>query len=479
MIHALLLSALLADAGGYTVEADVRGQPEAVGLGASFKMGRFGLGVDASRALGLPLADKAGWAYGATGTITQPVGPVLLGLRAGAGTAFDATLFGQFSLGPTAWTVDVGYRHTSDAVSPDARTELVLGNSLNATVKVAAPLGALTAYATGRFSNGIGGYSWTRAGAAPAEGSAGVSGDPGVLAQCDPNATGQSSAPIELAGSDGTEPVSGSGAAARGFAPGLGLSIPAFNWATLYAEGEYVLGQGPRFFAGVTFSFEGGGAKAKPAAPEAEIAPEPMAIPPSNVEFQLTSNGKPISGVVTASSGARTIRLPVRSSTVSTLDLDPGRWRLRFQAPGHLGREIVLNISDPALLKVAQELTPVPARRSVMLTSEGIKLFRPLEFSAGSVELTEESKATLAEVADLAVNEPTKMVTVTAHVERDEENDAESLSQAQADAIIEFLGTLVAPERLSGVGAGARHPLIPNLLNVARKLNRRVTFELN
>ena len=460
-----LLCLLLAAPASYRVEGDLHGQADAVGATAALQWSRFS--VSASGSHPPSLGDASAWAYGASGAVTHPVGPVLLGLRGGAGSAFDASLFGRLGSGRTTLTLDVGYRHTDRPILSDGRSVLVMGNSVNLSAKATAPLGLVTVYAALRFANGVGSYTY----ASPAI-SAGPAADPGANPACPPdashaNAAGSPTSPVDAA--------TGLAEVPRALVPGVGLSLPVFEWASLYAEAEYFPGRGVQVAGGLTVSFE---RRAPPVTPPVSAPEPPRPTVPSMVEIHLTSQGSPIAGTVLVT-GPRAFEVSVPAQGMAAVELGPGRWRLRFLAPGRLGREKVIRVVESTVTAVAEDLNPAPERRSVMLTQGGIRLFRPVEFLAGGTELSEASKAVLAEVADLLVNEPSRKVSVTAHVDRDGENDPDSLSQAQADSIVEFLGTLVAPERLSGVGAGAKQPLIPNLLNASRKLNRRVLFELN
>ncbi|MGQ0504091.1 MAG: hypothetical protein ACT4TC_02115, partial [Myxococcaceae bacterium] len=231
MTSALLIGIglVLAGAGDLRVEAAARGQAQAVGLGGTFAISRFSVTLAGARATQYPLADPSGWAYGISGTASHTLGPVQLGVRVGGGTQWDAGIFGRYQLGPTLWTADVGYRRTLVPFAPDARSPLVLGNSIQASLRITAPLGFLSVYAMARFANGLGGFSSQSPTAAP------LPPPPASDPDCPPTEPTEQTTPTVEEPAPRVQP--------RLLVPGFGLSAPVYEWAGLYADVEYFHGR--------------------------------------------------------------------------------------------------------------------------------------------------------------------------------------------------------------------------------------------
>ncbi len=104
----------------------------------------------------------------------------------------------------------------------------------------------------------------------------------------------------------------------------------------------------------------------------------------------------------------------------------------------------------------------------------------PIAFQTGSAELTPESSATIARIAQLMADNPTVRIEVGGHTDSDgvpEENEV--LSQARADAVVAALvGQGVDGDRLVAVGYGDALPVASNETGEGKAQNRRIEFLL-
>jgi OOP family OmpA-OmpF porin len=139
----------------------------------------------------------------------------------------------------------------------------------------------------------------------------------------------------------------------------------------------------------------------------------------------------------------------------------------------------VLSISG--IESVDNQITTPPTPAEILTTTlNDIVALNPIQFSTGSADIRDASKATLDEaIAVLAAN-PDGAVEVGGHTDSDGGADANrELSQERAQAVVDYLVTGgVAPARLTAVGYGEDSPLVPNSSGDNKKKNRRIEFKV-
>ncbi|MCC7332543.1 MAG: OmpA family protein [Flavobacteriales bacterium] len=99
-------------------------------------------------------------------------------------------------------------------------------------------------------------------------------------------------------------------------------------------------------------------------------------------------------------------------------------------------------------------------------------------FEFGKSDLKQESFPELARLAKLLSDNPTITIEINGHTD-DVGNDTDNLilSQKRASAVVDYLVSLkISKNRLSSNGFGEAKPIISNLTDEGRELNRRVEF---
>jgi outer membrane protein OmpA-like peptidoglycan-associated protein len=124
--------------------------------------------------------------------------------------------------------------------------------------------------------------------------------------------------------------------------------------------------------------------------------------------------------------------------------------------------------------QAAQPVTPLRCRD---LLEKALSVNR-IEFDGGDPEISSGSYGVLDRVAATVERCPDATIEVAAHTDSDgsDKNNVE-LSQARADAILEFLVDAgVRRERISAVGHGEANPIADNSTEEGKAANRRIEF---
>jgi len=105
---------------------------------------------------------------------------------------------------------------------------------------------------------------------------------------------------------------------------------------------------------------------------------------------------------------------------------------------------------------------------------------RHVEFEHSSNELNSNAFPLLDEIVQIVADCPSAAITITGHTDSSgDERTNQSLSKARADSVFAYLVAKgIAAERLQSRGAGSSAPLSMNDSAQARKLNRRIEFEI-
>ena len=123
---------------------------------------------------------------------------------------------------------------------------------------------------------------------------------------------------------------------------------------------------------------------------------------------------------------------------------------------------------------------------SAPMARQCIELFRTatrgrkIEFATDEATLRTAAYPLLDELATIATDCPGSTIVISGHTDRSGDEAANvRLSQARADAVAGYLsGRGVAAARIETAGRGSSSPLVPAGTGRARKLNRRIEFDL-
>ncbi|MEO5978189.1 MAG: OmpA family protein [Chryseolinea sp.] len=108
--------------------------------------------------------------------------------------------------------------------------------------------------------------------------------------------------------------------------------------------------------------------------------------------------------------------------------------------------------------------------------------FKTLEFENGKSNILAPMHEDLSKLGDFMVDHPKLKLNISGHTDSQGKEDANlKLSQARADAIKEFLIAQfkIDGDRIEAHGYGSSKPIVSEKTDEARKLNRRVEFELS
>jgi hypothetical protein len=107
--------------------------------------------------------------------------------------------------------------------------------------------------------------------------------------------------------------------------------------------------------------------------------------------------------------------------------------------------------------------------------------FNTLEFENGRADILPEMETDLDKVVNFLVDHPTFKLKISGHTDSDGNPDLNlKLSQKRADAIKQYIiekGS-IEPSRIDAVGYGNQKPIIEENTPEAKKINRRVEFEI-
>ncbi|MBK7652593.1 MAG: OmpA family protein [Flammeovirgaceae bacterium] len=107
--------------------------------------------------------------------------------------------------------------------------------------------------------------------------------------------------------------------------------------------------------------------------------------------------------------------------------------------------------------------------------------FQSLEFENGKANILPEMHADLDKIANFLIDHPTFKLVISGHTDSAGKEESNlKLSQARADAIKSYLSTQfqIDPKRITAIGYGSSKPIVKEVTEEDRQLNRRVEFEI-
>ena len=131
--------------------------------------------------------------------------------------------------------------------------------------------------------------------------------------------------------------------------------------------------------------------------------------------------------------------------------------------------------------EVEPEVEQEPLDFSTLLETEGHSILDGLEFQVGSSSLTDNTPASLNELATYLTDNPERSVTIVGHTDAQGSLSANiALSKRRAQSVVDRLVSEfgISSARLSAEGMGYLAPISSNLTEEGRNLNRRVEVML-
>lgn len=107
--------------------------------------------------------------------------------------------------------------------------------------------------------------------------------------------------------------------------------------------------------------------------------------------------------------------------------------------------------------------------------------FQSLEFENGKANILPEMHADLDKIANFLIDHPTFKLVISGHTDSAGKEESNlKLSQARADAIKIYLSTQlpIDSKRITAIGYGSSKPIVEEITDEHKQLNRRVEFEI-
>ncbi len=107
--------------------------------------------------------------------------------------------------------------------------------------------------------------------------------------------------------------------------------------------------------------------------------------------------------------------------------------------------------------------------------------FQSLEFENGKANILPEMHNDLDKVANFLIDHPKFTLTISGHTDSDGKEEANlQLSQSRADAIKKYLTDQfsIDPNRITAIGYGSSRPIVQEITDEHKQLNRRVEFDM-
>jgi outer membrane protein OmpA-like peptidoglycan-associated protein len=114
------------------------------------------------------------------------------------------------------------------------------------------------------------------------------------------------------------------------------------------------------------------------------------------------------------------------------------------------------------------------------LNMEAYGVLSNIYFETGKAELQEKSRTELRKLVEQLRSQQSLRIEIAGHT--DDVGDAKQnqlLSQKRAQSVVDYLVQLgIAKERIKAVGFGEAKPIVPNISDENRQLNRRIEWRI-
>jgi len=210
-----------------------------------------------------------------------------------------------------------------------------------------------------------------------------------------------------------------------------------------------------------------------------ELEPKPQT---GVVEGKITDeDGEPIAGATVRLAGPELTEVTTDSSGSFRVDVKAGKYGLGATSDNHLAANQTVDV--PAGNSVSIELALEEGGNPSMVTVEEdrVKVEEKIHFETGTSTLSRNSNVILDQVASTLKSHPELVkIEIAGHTDDvGSKEDNMELSRERAQAVYDYLTSEgVRSDRLATKGYGPTEPLVPNISDENRSLNRRVEFRI-
>jgi OOP family OmpA-OmpF porin len=210
----------------------------------------------------------------------------------------------------------------------------------------------------------------------------------------------------------------------------------------------------------------------------AEILLTPEAPAPASLIVRVRGPRGPIDAQVTAD-GPQNARISLVNGE-GQAELPPGRYRVKVSARGFLSREGTAEVTGSAPTTVQFELAPKPKTTGLVFSGKKILPKRTIRFRGDSAEILPSSFRYLDEVAAAMIDNDYRRLRIDAHVSNAYGDRAGAVTRARAEAVRDYLVDKAGLDagKLVLKAWGDSAPIAPNITELGRKMNTRVTFTI-
>jgi OOP family OmpA-OmpF porin len=210
----------------------------------------------------------------------------------------------------------------------------------------------------------------------------------------------------------------------------------------------------------------------------AEILLNRDAPAPASLLVRVRGPRGPIDAQVTAD-GPQSARISL-SNGEGQAELPPGRYRIKVSARGFLSREGTAEVTESAPTTVQFELAPKPKTTGLVFSGKKILPKATIKFRGDSAEILPSSYRYLDEVAAAMIDNDYRRLRIDAHVSNAYGDRAGAITRARAEAVRDYLVEKAGLDagKLVLKAWGDSAPIAPNITEMGRKMNTRVTFTI-
>ena len=191
--------------------------------------------------------------------------------------------------------------------------------------------------------------------------------------------------------------------------------------------------------------------------------------------------GEPVSGAAVKIAGPESVETTTGGDGSFEAKVKAGDYTVGVTQADYLasGADVSVETGGEAAARV--ELGPAPDQRLATLEGDTIELQERIAFESGSSTLADGSPEILDQVAAVLFANPSiKKVEVQGHTDSSgSRSENMTLSQNRAETVKGYLTNKgIDASRLQPKGYGPDQPLVPNITEQNRRLNRRVEFKI-
>ena len=195
----------------------------------------------------------------------------------------------------------------------------------------------------------------------------------------------------------------------------------------------------------------------------------------------LDTEDKPIrTAQVTVNGPGGPFVVPVDAGGNFSKQFKPGAYSIAVRDPAYLtrGRDVTLKANDTLDLEFV--LSPKPKQTTAKLQADRIEISEKVFFDTGNATIKTRSFNLLNQIASILLENPAVNIRIEGHTD-DQGDDSSNmeLSRERAESVRTYLLQQgVSESRLEAKGYGETRPILPNVSNRNRTINRRVEFNV-